>query len=162
MAQTPEPPTHLFFFCETPPVEGGETPILISNEICKRMDERHPEFMRKLESSGVRYRRVLSKEDDPTSAIGRGWKSTYLCETKEEAEVKLNELGTSFEWVETEDGLLNCITTTAVIPGVRYDTPKEAGVVRTNEKQFFNSLVAAFTGWNDSRNSGDKVRYRLP
>lgn len=29
MAQTPQPPTHLFFFCEVPPSEGGE--------VCRRV-----------------------------------------------------------------------------------------------------------------------------
>ena len=29
LAQTPEPPTHLLFFCEVPPVEGGEVSKIV-------------------------------------------------------------------------------------------------------------------------------------
>jgi len=36
-------------------------------------------------------------------------------------------------------------------------------VVRTNRKTFFNSIVAAYVGWNDSRNDGKKaVRLAIP
>jgi hypothetical protein len=46
------------------------------------MFERHEPFMRSIEEKGVRYIRVMPKEDDPTSAIGRGWKSTFNCQSK--------------------------------------------------------------------------------
>ena len=82
MSQVPEPPTHLFFYCDIPSEIGGETPILPSNEIYQRMVERFPEFMQKVEELGVRYIRVMPCEDDPTSAIGRGWKSTFLTDSR--------------------------------------------------------------------------------
>ncbi len=82
MAQTPNPPTHLMFFCEIPPKIGGETPILVSTEICEKTFEAYQEEMDRIEQLGVRYIRVLPQEDDPTSAIGRGWKSTYQCQTR--------------------------------------------------------------------------------
>lgn len=82
MAQTPHPPSHIFFFCEVPPSEGGETPLLVSNEIYERARALHPDVMEDIERVGVKYIRVVPKEDDPSSAIGRGWKSTFLCETK--------------------------------------------------------------------------------
>ena len=77
MAQTPLPPTHLFFYCEVPPVSGGETPILVSAEVCSRMQDLHPRFMQRLEDCGVQYVRYMPEYDDPTSAIGRGWRSTF-------------------------------------------------------------------------------------
>lgn len=79
MAQTPSPPTHLFFFCETAPRVGGETPILVSSEVCSSMRQHHPAFMRELEQCGVKYVRYMPEFDDPTSAIGRGWRSTFQC-----------------------------------------------------------------------------------
>jgi hypothetical protein len=39
------------------------------------------------------------------------------------------------------------------VPAVRLD----AGDHRTNQKAFFNSIVAAYKGWNDSRNRGDRA-----
>lgn len=78
MAQTPSPPTHLFFYCETPPESGGETPILVSAEVCSTLEQLQPKFMDELERKGVQYVRYMSEFDDPTSAIGRGWRSTFL------------------------------------------------------------------------------------
>jgi hypothetical protein len=46
------------------------------------MSERFPDFMEKVEEQGVRYIRIMPCEDDPTSAIGRGWKSTFLTESR--------------------------------------------------------------------------------
>lgn len=82
MAQTPHPPTHVMFFCAVPPSIGGETPLLASHEIYDRMQEQFPAIMEDLENTGVKYVRVLPEEDDHSSAIGRGWKSTFLCQTK--------------------------------------------------------------------------------
>ena len=153
LAQTPAPPTHVFFYCERPPETGGATPILPSSEVYRKMTEKHPEFMHKLEHVGVRYLRVMPCDNDPTSAIGRGWKATFNAETVEEAEKALRRLGSEWEWLDGSDDaeLKGCLKTiTAVVPGVRVDA-------RTNEKTFFNSAVAAYTGWNDKRNSGNRA-----
>jgi alpha-ketoglutarate-dependent taurine dioxygenase len=82
LAQTPSPPTHLFFFCEVAPTVGGETPILISSKVCDALYTKHEQYMQHIESVGVKYVRTIPEYDDPTSAIGRGWRSTYLCEDR--------------------------------------------------------------------------------
>lgn len=81
LAQTPSPPTHLFFYCEQSPLEGGQTPILPSGEVYNELHKLHPNVIDRIEREGVRYVRYMSAEDDPSSAIGRGWKSTFQCET---------------------------------------------------------------------------------
>lgn len=146
MSQVPEPPTHLFFYCEIPSEIGGETPLLPSAQICKRMSDRFPEFMQQVEEQGVRYVRIMPCEDDPSSAIGRGWKSTFLTDSKDEAEKKLLALGSSWEWLENGD----LKTITSVLPAIRIDS----GEQRSNDKTFYNSMVAAYMGWNDTRNEG--------
>lgn len=121
----------------------------MSTELCKKLEAKRPEFIHDLEKHGVKYVRYMPKEDDATSAIGRGWKSTFLAESKEEAEKQLLALGSSFEWQENE-----CLkTVTATVPAIRTDL----GPNRSGEKTFFNSLIAAYTGWNDSRNIGEKA-----
>lgn len=110
---------------------------------------KNPQFLDQLETYGVQYIRYLPENDDYTSAIGRGWKSTYLTETKEGAEAALTKQGTTWEW--QPDGSLK--TVTAILPAIRTD----AGENRTNRKIFFNSVVAAYSGWNDSRNVGEKA-----
>lgn len=88
----PTYPTKLFFFCEQEPNSGGETPIVLSHIVYEKMKEKYPEFVDKLETDGVIYTRVLGEEDDPSSPIGRGWKSTFLTTDKAIAEERLFSL----------------------------------------------------------------------
>ena len=146
LAQVPAPPLTLFFYCQVAPPAGGETPLLLSHRVFERLESSHPEFAKALEDKGVRYVRVMPEEDDKLSPIGRSWKSTFQTDTREGAEKKLAEAGTSFRW--NEDGSL--WTKTAVVPAVRVNP-------RTGKKAFYNSAVAAYTGWTDSRNEGKKA-----
>lgn len=84
--QVPKYPAKLFFFCEVEPGSGGETPIVLSHVVYERMKAKYPDFVQKLERQGLIYTRVLGEEDDPSSPIGRGWKSTFLTADKAVAE----------------------------------------------------------------------------
>ncbi|KAL0415176.1 UNVERIFIED_CONTAM: Clavaminate synthase-like protein [Sesamum latifolium] len=55
MAQVPEYPSKLFFFCEVEPADGGETPIVLSHVVYERMKEKYPDFVEKLEKHGLVY-----------------------------------------------------------------------------------------------------------
>ena len=55
---------------------------MISSKVCNVLYEKHYDYMNMIESMGVKYVRYLPEEDDTTSAIGRGWKSTYLTDSK--------------------------------------------------------------------------------
>eukprot|EP00897_Mesotaenium_endlicherianum_P005114 jgi/Mesen1/4630/ME000239S03903 len=134
MAQVPEYPAKLFFFCEVPPAEGGETPILLSHEVVQTMEARWPQFVRELREKGLVYTRVLGEGDDTTSAIGRGWQSTA------------RQLGVTLEWLP--NGSVK--TVSGPLPALRRDE-------RTGREAWFNSMVAAFTGWQDSRNTAEKT-----
>ena len=52
------------------------------------MNGKYPEFTAKIEQLGVKYRKVAPEVDDPSSALGRSWKSMYNCSTKDEAEAE--------------------------------------------------------------------------
>ncbi|MEZ9232844.1 TauD/TfdA family dioxygenase [Vibrio amylolyticus] len=141
MAQTPKPPGYIFFYCDTPSKTGGATSILHSNEICQRFFELAPEFAKKIEEQGVRYIRYMPEVTDNASPIGRSWKETFNVETREECEDLLREHNMSWSWEDA--GVLK--TETSTLPAIRLD--KE-----TEQKTFFNSIVAVYDGWNDSRN----------
>ena len=145
MAQTPNPPSNIFFCCDIAAKKGGATSIIQSHLVQKSFSEIDSEFAKKIEEQGVKYIRVMPEETDKSSAIGRSWKETFQCNTKEEAEKKMKEIGTDWEWLENGD----VKTTTSVIPAIRKD--------HMGRKTFFNSIVAVFTGWNDSRNIGEKA-----
>ncbi|KAK8469764.1 hypothetical protein PHAVU_005G166000 [Phaseolus vulgaris] len=145
MAQVPEFPSKLFFFCEVEPGSGGETPIVLSHVVYERMKDKYPEFVERLEKHGLLYIRVLGEDDNPSSPIGRGWKSTFLTTDKTIAQQRAAKLGMKLEWLE--DGVK---TVMGPIPGVKYDESRQ-------RKIWFNSMVAAYTGWKDERNDPVKA-----
>ena len=77
--------------------------------------------------------------------MGRSWKSTFSAQTKEAVEQNLKELGYTWQWLK-EDSLR---VTTPALPAVRK--------LDNGRKAFFNQLIAAFTGWQDSRNEASKA-----
>ncbi|KAL0341966.1 UNVERIFIED_CONTAM: Clavaminate synthase-like protein [Sesamum calycinum] len=109
------------------------------------MKEKYPDFVEKLEKHGLIYTRVLGEDDDPSSPIGRGWKSTFLTKDKSVAEERAAKLNMKLEW--TEDGVK---TIMGPIPAVKYDETRQC-------KIWFNSMVAAYTGWEDARNDPKKA-----
>lgn len=145
MAQTPIYPAKLFFFCQTPAEEGGETPLCRSDVLFERLAKRCPKFAKDCEEKGLRYSNVMPADNDPKSGMGRSWKSTLRAETREGAEARLREINYDWEWLP--DGCLRA--TTPILPAVR-----DLGDGR---KAFFNQLIAAFQGWKDERNDPSKA-----
>uniref|UniRef100_A0A803MLW3 TauD/TfdA-like domain-containing protein n=1 Tax=Chenopodium quinoa TaxID=63459 RepID=A0A803MLW3_CHEQI len=145
VGRVPEFPSKLFFYCEVEPKTGGETPIVLSHIIYERMKEKHPEFVQELEEHGLMYIRVLGEGDNPASPIGRGWKSTFLTDDKSVAEKRAAKLGMKLEWLE--DGVK---TIMGPIPAIKYNESRQ-------RKVWFNSMVAAYTGWEDDRNDPVKA-----
>lgn len=146
MAQTPNPPGYIFFYCDIPSPVGGATSILHSGEIYRRFAEISPEVARKIEEQGVRYIRVMPEETDNNSAIGRSWKETFQVQTRDDAERVMRDAWMSWEWLDNG----NLRTESRILPAIRYDA-------EIDQKVFFNALIAVYTGWNDSRNDGEKA-----
>ena len=144
MAQTPLYPSKLFFYCEKAAEEGGATPICRSDILLKELEARAPQFVADCENKGVRYSNNMPAVDDAESGQGRSWKSTLSVDSKEEAENKLEKLGYRWQW--QDDGGLR--VTTAALPAVR--------TLKDGRRVFFNQLIAAYRGWEDSRNDADK------
>lgn len=145
LSQTPEPPDYICFYCETPSRSGGETPLLDSRAMYRFIAEKFPRFTQDLEALGVKYVRILPERDDPSSAIGRSWQSTWQTQNREEAEQRMREQGMQWEWLA--GGELKTIT--RALPALRTD-PRDGTPV------FFNSMIAAYKGWVDSRNTPEK------
>ena len=75
-------PEYISFFCYSEADEGGSTPLVDCTEIYKYIENKHPEFLKKLKDLGVRYIRVVGEEDNPKSPIGRGWKNIFKAANK--------------------------------------------------------------------------------
>ena len=144
MAQTPVFPSKLAFYCEQAPTKGGATPLCRSDALLSEMAERIPEFVQRCEELGLRYTNVMPVRADLASGQGRSWSSTLSADTKEEAAGRLTELGYEFEWLP-DDSLK---ATTPVLPAIRQ--------LPDGRRVFFNQLIAAFKGWQDVRNQGNK------
>lgn len=145
MAQTPISPCKLFFFCEIAATEGGATPVCRSDLLLERLAEEVPQFVDDCESKGLKYTNVMPGQDDPSSGMGRSWRSTLRASDQTEAEAKLGHLGYTWEWLKDD-----CLrATTPLLPAVREIGP--------GRRSFFNQLIAASKGWKDSRNDPSKA-----
>ena len=144
MAQTPVYPSKLLFFCEHAAESGGATPICRSDILLQQLREQLPEFVTDCENKGVRYSQTMPLVEDLASGQGRSWQSTLSADNREQAEAKLAHLNYHWQW--QEDGSLT--VTTPVLPAVRQ--------LNDGRTVFFNQLIAAFRGWKDARNSGEK------
>ena len=98
MAQCDNPPAFVLFFCNTPSSSGGNTPLVSSYQACKFLRDHYPDTAEKLVSKGVQYIRVLPKNTDPTNALGKSWKDTYMTSDKLEVEQIMNKQGQLFSW----------------------------------------------------------------
>ena len=150
MVLVKSPPSRIAFYCDTPAASGGETSVLLSGALYRRVAAARPAFTARLAAEGLVYRRVLSEADDAASAQGRGWRSTYAAASRAEAEDAMRATGVhAWEWLPC-GGLR---TETAALPAF-LDDP------RSGERLFHNALAAIYLGWNDARNRGpDSVRF---
>ena len=144
MAQTSNPPSHIMFCCETPSLKGGETPIVDSREISAYIKKKFPLLYPKFKE-GVCYTRIMTANDDISSPLGRGWKNSFNVRTHKELEDTLQGTDTLFEW--KDENLLKTVTKPipAIVTQSKYGSEHDT---------FFNSVIAAYTGWNDDYNSG--------
>lgn len=141
MAQTPIYPSKLFFFCREAPAVGGASSLCRSDILWEQLLEQRPAFAQACAEKGLKYTHTMPPEEDPNSGMGRSWRSTLSVESRSEAEARLTELLYSWEWLD--DGCLR--VSTPALPAVR--------ALENGRKAFFNQLIAAFTGWKDSRNN---------
>ena len=145
MAQTPLPPSALFFFCEFAASQGGATPLCRSDVLWDQLSQRDPGFAKDCASKGLRYTNVMAGTADPGSSMGRSWRSTFAAETRKDAEKRLAELGYSWEWLDG-DALR---ATTPALPAVK--------LLPDGRRSFFNQLIAATQGWKDQRNDPSRA-----
>ncbi|KAJ0882304.1 putative TauD/TfdA-like domain-containing protein [Helianthus annuus] len=134
MAYLPDYPSKLFFFCVEEPGMGGETPVVLSHIVYKKMKEKHPEVVVRMEEHGLTYKKVISDEDRPSSFAGRSWKSTYMTDDKNVAEERAGKLGTKLEWMGNVVKMI-----TGPLPAFRLDKESE-------HKTWFNNLVMSNPG----------------
>lgn len=148
IAQVAEPPTYIFFYCDVAAKKGGQTPIIDSTKVYRYVKDNHPEFLDKLLKHGVRYIRTLPSKDDPSSPLGRSYQNSWNVSSRQELEERLSKID-GCEWSWHDNGDVTIIS--EPIPAIRFihDSLTQNFI---HQGTFCNSLVAAFLGWEDSRN----------
>lgn len=141
LAHAPQRPSHLLFHGMCPSASGGETVLTDSRRLARYVKQRWPHVACDLDD-GVVYRRTIPDVTDPTSPIGRSWQDVFGVTTRVDAERVMAMNRMSWKW--SEEGLW---TQSPPLPAFRHH-PK------SGECAFYNSLLAAYTGWNDARNTG--------
>ena len=131
MAPIKDYPLIIFFYCNIPAKEGGNTPLALSNVVYRKMAERDPDFVNRLEKEGLRYMRVAPDGSSQNVPYGRSWQSTFFTSDRKEAEIIAKDQGYDIEWLE--DGSMKTIT--EILPAVRLDK-------RTGKKIWFNAAFA--------------------
>lgn len=144
------PPAYIFFYCDVPAAEGGgETPVIDSTAVCRYVAERHGVFLEKLVAHGVRYTRTLPAVDDPSSPIGRSYRNAWHASSREDLDAKLAQRP-GVEWRWLDDGSVRI--TSEAVPAVRLVGTVLPQCNHVYQRVFANSIVAAYLGWQDSRN----------
>ncbi|KAK8951449.1 Clavaminate synthase-like protein [Platanthera zijinensis] len=88
-----ETPSKIFFYCNEPSPEGGETSIVASDVVVEKMEERLPEVMDKVADVGlIHINKTGNDADADTNAIfNKTWKSFLGTDDKVEAQKRARE-----------------------------------------------------------------------
>lgn len=143
MAHVPKRPTHLLFHATCPSETGGETVLTDSRRLARYVKQHWPHIACDLDD-GVVYRRTIPEVTDPTSPIGRSWRDVFGVTARVDAERIMAMNRMSWRWSGVE-----LWTQSPSLPAFRHHP-------RSGECAFYNSLIAAYTGWNDERNTGSE------
>jgi len=148
MAQTPTYPKKIFFFCRSAANKGGETPLCRSDDLYEALLREDKNLIDRFEDLGVIYTSIMTSEDEFKSGQGRSWQRTLGVTSRDEAEIKLANLGYSWDWIEENN--LSVTTRT-------FEAIKE---LAEGKKSFFNQVIAASLGWiKNSKNQVSPVRF---
>lgn len=95
-----EMPARIWFFCHTPPAQGGQTPIGDMRRVAARLD---PGLLERFRRNDLLY--VMNMSDG--AGFGKSWCQTYETDDRAEAERRVTEQGLDCEW--TPDGRLRVL-----------------------------------------------------
>jgi alpha-ketoglutarate-dependent taurine dioxygenase len=86
-------PRIIYFFCEIPPQDGGETPIADARKIYKQIK---PKLIEKFQTKKIKY--IMNLHHG--IGLGKSWKEVFESDSKQEAEKQLKALKVKYQWKE--------------------------------------------------------------
>ena len=96
----PQWPKRIFFACETPPASGGETPLVDSRDVYRRID---PAIRERFEEKGVLYMRNYAP------GLGLEWWQVFQTRDRSEVEQICARGGFVAEWKEGDRLKTTCV-----------------------------------------------------
>jgi len=84
-------PNLIFFFCEVPSEQGGETPLIDGRKLYKLLDR---EVINKFQNKKIKYVMNLSN----TQGIGKSWQECFETQRVDIVSKYLKEIGATYEW----------------------------------------------------------------
>jgi alpha-ketoglutarate-dependent taurine dioxygenase len=116
-------PLRIFFFCHTPPLQGGETPIADVKKVYERID---PLIRERFRQKGVLYVRNFG------DGIGLSWQTVFQTTSKQVVEEYCRESGIQCEWKSE-----NRLRTRRVGPAI-VSHPRTGDMLWFNHATFFH------------------------
>lgn len=94
LVNTGNPPRKIFFFCQVPASEGGETPIVDSRKVYQLME---PELRARFTSKQVCYTQNMPNGKD-MGILGKSWQTLFETSDRTVVENYLTEANIEFDW----------------------------------------------------------------
>lgn len=101
-------PRRILFFCETAPIDRGQTPLADSRRMYARL---RPEVRDRFAAKRVRY---VNNLHDGRGGVGRSWSDAFQTSDRREVEKRLDESGYEYEW-KPDGGLRTAIVADGVV-----------------------------------------------
>jgi len=129
-------PTKLSFWCDIPAAADGETPVLLSSRLVKKLSERNKAFVDRVRKKKIRYTRTIDDQSKCNNQYQRSWQEAF--DTTDRAEAEARALLVGHEQVSwNEDGSMTVIS--KPLDGI-HAHPK------TGEETWFNAVVLLYAG----------------
>lgn len=116
-------PSKIYFFCVTPPDEGGQTPIADCRKVFERI---RPAVRERFAQKQVQYLRNYSE------GAGLPWQTVFQTDDSAEVEAYCRDVGLAYEWVDEAH-----LRTRAVRPAMMRH-PRTGEMVWFNHATFFH------------------------
>lgn len=94
LVNTGNPPRKIFFFCQTPASEGGETPIVDSRKVYQLME---PELRDRFITKQVCYAQNMPNGKD-MGILGKSWQTLFETSDRTLVESYLKDSNIEFDW----------------------------------------------------------------
>ncbi len=93
LSYTPNPPSRIMFFCHTPALKGGETPIADMREVYLSLDE---DVRQRFEQRGLRLIQNVPAKN--SLGLGKTWQEMFATDERSDVERACERMEIAYQW----------------------------------------------------------------